>query len=346
MSIQPQSIARPLIGAIRWDAWHGERGMPGQMMEKTLGVAKHRHRLPFFATALGDRVEIRGDRPGIMEAEIAYAAQAGIDYWAFVTYAPGDSMRIGLEQYLASPRKGEVKFCLIIEQGRWPRLTEGDWLLETLAEPSYLRVLGGRPLLYLGFIKEETTLKQFGSWDRFRASVDELRERVRAAGLGDPYLTIMDFSAAKAADHARRLGADAVSNYAITGGTETGSPFAELREKARQWWSAAQATGMPVIPPVSFGWDPTPRIDTPVPWVKYQKRYHQSPTPAEAAEHLTEALDWTVANPQAAPAQAVLLYAWNENDEGGWLVPTLNSDGSPNEQRLIAVSDAVRSWRR
>jgi hypothetical protein len=38
---------------------------------------------------------------------------------------------------------------------------------------------------------------------------------------------------------------------------------------------------------------------------------------------LQAALDWIKANPKSAEAKAVLIYAWNEFDEGGWLAPTL-----------------------
>ncbi len=34
-------------------------------------------------------------------------------------------------------------------------------------------------------------------------------------------------------------------------------------------------------------------------------------------------LDWVARYPETAEANAILIYAWNEIDEGGWLVPTL-----------------------
>ena len=55
------------------------------------------------------------------------------------------------------------------------------------------------------------------------------------------------------------------------------------------------------------------------------------------AEHLKEALDWTAAHRTATEANTVLIYAWNENDEGGWLVPTLDPHGGANTARVEAV---------
>ena len=37
-----------LLGAIRWDAWHGPASNVGLTVEKTLAPAHWHHRLPFF----------------------------------------------------------------------------------------------------------------------------------------------------------------------------------------------------------------------------------------------------------------------------------------------------------
>ena len=74
-------VEKPIVGAIRWDAWHGARGPVGQVVERTLGPAKYHYRLPFFAKVLADdKVEIRGDSQEVMDREIAYAQAAGVDF--------------------------------------------------------------------------------------------------------------------------------------------------------------------------------------------------------------------------------------------------------------------------
>ena len=66
---------RSLVGAIRWDAWHGDLGVPGRAVQKSLGPARYHFRLPWFAAVLGeDRVEIRGGRQEVMDQEIEYLA--------------------------------------------------------------------------------------------------------------------------------------------------------------------------------------------------------------------------------------------------------------------------------
>lgn len=44
--------SRPIIGAIRWDAWTG--GEITAQVERTLGPQKYQSRLPWFAEVKGD----------------------------------------------------------------------------------------------------------------------------------------------------------------------------------------------------------------------------------------------------------------------------------------------------
>jgi len=350
---RPRTVpaSRPIVGAIRWDAWHGDRSEPGKAVQKSLGPRKYHFRLPFFAKVLPNgTVRIRGDSQPVMDREIAYAKAAGIDYWAFVTYEPGTAMALGLKHYLASKHRADVKFCLTTEQARWgtpgtsPKIVER--FVRLLAEPTYQKVLDGRPLLYLGFIDEGWTRKHWGSMKAFRQAVDRFRAAVVRAGGKDPYIVVMAFDARQAAAQAKAFGCDAISAYAIFGGSKAGTPFAASRRKTAAFWNACKATATPVVPIVSFGWDPRPRVDNPVPWTRPGPNHYRTATPAELAAHVTDALDWTARNLQAARANAVVIYAWNENDEGGWLVPTLSPDGSPNVQRVTAVGKAIRAWRR
>lgn len=62
-------------------------------------------------------------------------------------------------------------------------------------------------------------------------------------------------------------------------------------------------------------------------------------------------------NKASTLANTLIIYAWNEHDEGGWICPTLavdengnqlyNEDGSKklNESRIQAVERAIRAER-
>ncbi|MEN6604163.1 MAG: hypothetical protein ABFD86_17270, partial [Bryobacteraceae bacterium] len=343
--------SRPAVGAIRWDAWHGQRGEPGRVVERSLGPREWHYRLPFFAKVLSpSTVSIDGSSPEVMDREIAYAAKAGIDYWAFVTYNAGDPMSLGLANYLKSRHKRGLRFCLITEQQRWggPDSYESHArrLAALMREPSYLRVAGGRPLLYLGFISDETTTSRWGGIQGFRKAVDDMRRLARENGAGNPYIAIMEPVAVRAAMLRRQLGADAVSAYAVQSGGKR-APYSKLAAYARRFWDDCASTDSAVIPIAMSGWDRRPRVERPVPWETWQKpgagldEYYEGPTPAELARHVEESLNWIDRHPQAAPARTALIYAWNENDEGGWLVPTLGE----GTERLDALRRVLRPTR-
>ena len=58
---------RPIVGAIRWDAWYGD-GSVKKAMEASLGQPKYHFRLPWFAQVQSDgKVSINGDSQVIME---------------------------------------------------------------------------------------------------------------------------------------------------------------------------------------------------------------------------------------------------------------------------------------
>lgn len=92
-----------LVGAIRWDAWHGELSEVGKAVEKTLSPPKYHFRLPWFAKIHPDgKVTIRGESREVLEQEIAYARQAGLDYWAFVTYPEDHPLSLPLLHFTKS----------------------------------------------------------------------------------------------------------------------------------------------------------------------------------------------------------------------------------------------------
>lgn len=109
-----------------------------------------------------------------------------------------------------------------------------------------------------------------------------------------------------------------------------------------------QKQGQKVIPSVSAGWDPRPRIETPNPWSHYYEnskgetklgRLRSAETDAaEIADGVKSALLWNRQNPDAGEAKAVVIYAWNEFDEGGWICPTL-SEGT---RRLDAIRKVLK----
>lgn len=324
----------PSLGAIRWDAWCG--GGVTDIVTTTLTPPQYHSRLPWFAqVADNGRVAIHGGTQATMDREIAYAAAAGLDYWAFVMYADGDPMSQGLKLYLSSTQRQGLRFCPILHhnitgpQEQWP--AERDRLVKLLQEPSAMTIGAGRPLVYM-FVSEPP-----------RQRLAELQAAAAAAGL-QPYYVLMGWSPADDWREARSLGFDAISAYAAAGrGT-----YAQLTQRLeRDLWAAAQAQSCPLVPLATTGWDRRPRIDCPPPWEANNQStdWVETATPQEIAAHLRRALAWTMTHREVTPAQTVLIYAWNEHDEGGWLCPTWRADGTPDDRRLQALAAMLREMR-
>ncbi len=333
-----------IIGAIRWDAWYGPKGVAGVAVEKSLGPEKWHYRLPFYAKVLSKtQVSIDGASQEIMDQEIKFAANAGLDYWAFVSYAPDDPSSLALHYYISSKLRDRLHFALIFEYSRWGKpgvyQTQLKQYAGEVAQPGYQKVLRDRPLVFL-LLGGESVASEWGGFDKFRESVDYFRAMCRLNGAGNPYIVVQQWDPTQLASIRRQIGADAVSAYSIKEDNASAAFYPRLAAYAEQFWGRCRETGAAVVPIVMAGWDRRPRVENPVPWEAWQKpdkndliKYYEAPTPKELAHHLKDALNWIAQNPRADPAGVILIYAWNENDEGGWLVPTL-SEGT---ERLDAI---------
>lgn len=325
----------PVVGAIRWDAWTG--GEITREVERSLSPEKYHTRLPWFAEVVDERtVKIDGSPQEVMDREIAMAASAGLDYWAFLTYPKDSTMSVALGQYLSSAKRDQINFALILhntltlQEDQWKQ--ERDRILELLREPGYQTVLGGRPLVY-AFMGEDFP------FERFRDFLNEAQKQ----GLS-PYCVFMGWHPATDIAKAKPWGFDAVSSYASPGNQADFPDLARATEK--ECWSNAVNAEARYVPLVTTGWDKSPRQDNPVSWEQGsdylgQKVFPSRARPDEIAHHLTNAIAFVQKHSDLCEAQAIIMYAWNEYDEGGWLAPTRGSDGAPDTSRLKAIQHVL-----
>lgn len=285
----PRSSDQALVGAIRWDAWTG--GWVTDTMQTTLGPEKYHRRLPWFAEVEGDRrVKIDGGRQVIMDTEIAWAAQAGLDYWAFLLYPESDVMSVSLQHYLQSQRRKDIGFCMVLHNAlkvpddQWPQ--ELKRMIKLMKEPGYVTVLDGRPLVYEF---------QARSDDAGQKRFDEFRAAAKKEGL-DPYCVFMGWDPAPDWVAQSPEGFDAVSHYARA--SDLPDDFAGLVRENEEWmWGGAAADQVPYIPLVTTGWNKEPRKDNPVSWEVGHGYLTQSvfippATADEIAAHLRNALSF------------------------------------------------------
>jgi hypothetical protein len=71
----------------------------------------------------------------------------------------------------------------------------------------------------------------------------------------------------------------------------------------------------------------------------------ETATPEEIAAHVQRAIEWTGQHRSITPANTIIIYAWNEHDEGGWLCPTWRADGQPDDSRLQALQGMLGGLR-
>jgi len=346
---EPEHVA---VGAIRWDAW-----TPGTEWEMNLSPPQWHDRLPFYGREVAaDRVEISAGTQQVMDKEIAYARRAGLDYWAYCFSLPTDLSaepdEYALRLHLSSRRRTDVHFAFVLMgPGYWgpkedyPKAAER--LARYFADPAYQKVQGGRPLLFIFYTEALTTY--FGTDEAIRQGLDTIRAKAADAGLQPPLIVADVWSAESGADLVDRVGFDAVSGYTNVDFQNYGDqeyPYTNLAAANRRYWDAIAATGKQAVPIVTTGWDHRPRWRDPKRFEELYKSpprgpWYTPPTPMELAGNLRSALDWVAAHPENAQPGAVILYAWNESDEGGWLVPT-HAEGT---LRLEAIARVLRAAR-
>jgi len=177
-------------------------------------------------------------------------------------------------------------------------------------------------------------------------ALDVLRNKTRATLGVSPYVVKMG----GAWSGTRQLGADALSAYIIQSNPTkaAGAPYAtSIAKPEAKFWEAAKEAGGKLIPSITPGWDPSPREYIDLPWGDQGHTacvealghpcYVQDPTMPELTAHTKAAVAFALANPSVVEANAVIVGAWNENDEGHWIVPSLLN----GTEKLEAVQAGV-----
>ena len=81
--------------------------------------------------------------------------------------------------------------------------------------------------------------------------------------------------------------------------------------------------------PIPLGWDPRPRNLNPAPWAPNGEgnNWYYYPNKTELIDYIQDALNWTCNEKNGvAPAQSLLMYAWDEFEENGCSVcPTVGN---------------------
>jgi hypothetical protein len=335
----------PMIGAYYFDGWSGRSRWADDPNEPWAADAPT-HLTRRMIEEFPEREPVwgwRDDSLEIMERQIDLAADHGLKFFAFCWYwhdnAAGinedairkDPKHTGLELFLKAKNRDRMKFCLLIAnhagfeiRGRenWKRA--GEFWLPYFQNEQYLKV-DGKPLVLI-----------FGAGGEHMEGFAAMQTLARESGL--PGLAIAGCGRGSVAE-----GYTHRTHYNINGGYTAGArevPYSELVSANSSAWSGSPE--QPYIPIVTAGWDKRP-WEGPQGLNQAQGWYYPDRTPEQFQDYLRDAVEWMNGHPNQTTAERiVLIYAWNEFGEGGFIAPT---KGDPDGKYLEALKSVAQPGR-
>lgn len=341
----------------RNDVWHGNGWTEWELVKRAE---------PKFPGHQQPKVPLWGYEdeadPAVMARKIAAAADHGLTAFIFdwYWYEDGPFLQRALDEgFLHAPNHERLKFAIMWANHDWVDIhpaqrsrpfntqAEGqisekgfvkaaDHMIQNyFAHPSYWRVNEG---LYVSFYEIHSLIRGLGGIEETARVLQQFRERVRAAGLGELHLNVVVWGLQILPTEQRitnidevleQLGLDSISSYVwihhqpLEQFPETN--YAAIREKSLlDYENFTAAYKLPYYPNVTMGWDSSPRT---VQSETFEDlRYPYMPTlagntPGEfklALESVKEFLDRGMTKPPI-----FTINAWNEWTEGSYLEPDM-----------------------
>lgn len=241
-----------LFIANRWDAWYGTSSQDDAnwYAQRQLETTKFRLRAPFFASAKSAETMAFQATQDTMDAEITYAIDGRVGAWCFGRAVAPDAFSTAFSLFQSSTLKLKQKWCYRFgPNARFYADIKAGALIPLFAQPNYVTVLAGRPLICID------TIRLVLPSDVLKGHLATLREQCVHAGLGNPYITNTDLTddPAQAAATMMNVGADAISSYAAPHGPIYKTPYAKLQGVTRAYWAKQAAAGAPMFPIVMAG---------------------------------------------------------------------------------------------
>jgi hypothetical protein len=358
-AVPANPASRAIPCAIRWDAVDTGLGNPiNSEITRTLSPAKFWSRAPWYAKPSdADGILIDGNSQAIMDQEITYARDAGLTCWVYLWYGAADPMQNAWRLHQSSSLKNDVNWAQMEQfgnlKGRRNFISQTPAIISYMKQSNYQTVLSGRPLWFL-YADDYSYASHLADWGNdpanFASALATFRAAAEAAGLPNPYIVMVNGNAAVAAS----LGADAVSSYIPDFGPPApAKPWAKVVASISSYWSklgsGASAAGIHTVPIVATGWDTRPRKLHIVSWETSIRKpgedpnvYDVLPTPSQFVAELQDAVKYVAAHPGVAASKVILIYAWDECDEGGnCLIP--HYDPAKPSVPDTSILDAFRS---
>ena len=340
-----------VIGVINWDCSLPQGTYFGSWISKTLTPKQYADKVPYYADKLEDgTVTFHNRSVEEYEREMQYAIDAGINYFAYCWYGADSNKKLApltdgpaclVDDYVheltlarrlhvESSLKNKLKLCGILSIAH-PYTDEELVDLAECMKQEYYQDVNGQPLVYI-----------YGNIE-LKNIITRVRNICAMIGTKAPYIVLM-INGNELPKEAEGL-IDGVSAYGCVKGEI--AKYEQLVEEVIAGNSKRTECGVDVIPHFTVGWNPEPRITNPVPWVTYgEAQYIQEITEEEYLDGAECLKNWMKEHQTDIYNNHILTFAWNEFEEGGYICPTMNEDGSANTEKLEAFAKMIEKWRR
>lgn len=265
----------------------------------------------------------------VMRQQLTWMRTYGIDYVVFDWYFSSDSKPFldhALAAYLRAPNRNQVKFSLLWanhdkvpkSMANWEAMVR-YWVRNYFFKPEFLRV-DGKPVVFVFYA--DHLIKQAAAFGATpKGLLDKAQTIARAAGLaGIHFVAGTGASLPMISSSAKAVGYRAFSAYNYHQGPNSILPshsYAELDRGYREHWQRfADKGNLPLVVPMTSGWDRRPWGGSKDPW-----HDNSSSTPEEFRKHLEVAKSFMDMNFSLTRRTGVIC-CWNEYGEGSFIEPT------------------------
>lgn len=334
------------VGAVNWDCSLPDETFFGFYSAKSLSPEKFRSSTPYYAIVEGsNKICYHYRSLEEYEREMQYAIDAGIDYFAYCWYGENPKHReykwqenlyaltYARKMHIKSSLKNRIKLCAIIGVGAKEEELSAEDMIKLAEEmkQDYYQKIDGRPLVYVfdGYKQETSKI---------------LSEVCDKRGTPKPYFVFMCSETSEI--KVKKNGVEsAVCEYAFP---QSAKNYDEFISHLIDDLKTRYKLGINVIPQFSLGWNPSPRIENSVPWCNYEdKTYLPQITKEELLQGAEKFTEYLVENKEHNTTNQILIFAWNEFEEGGYICPTYDDNGKNiNTDRVRALAHIVSEWKK
>lgn len=334
-----------VVGAVNWDCSLPDETFFGFHSAKSLSPKKFRISTPYYANVENDnKISYHCRTLKEYEREMQYAIDAGIDYFAYCWYGENEKQRekewqsnlwalkYARKMHVQSELKEKIKLCAIIGVGaREAEMTEEEMInLANEMQQDYYQKIDERPLVYV--------------FDGYKQETGEILKKVcEKCNTPEPYFVFMCSELTDIKKDVKTI-ESAISAYSFP---KSAKNYDEFITYLIDDLKARHQLGMNIVPQFSVGWNPEPRIENPVPWVSYENADYLPQINKEdmliGAKKFTEYMS---SNKEYNTTNHILVFAWNEFEEGAYVCPTYDNEGkSINTERVAALGEIIKSWK-